>query len=243
MPPTILITRPETSALSFADQIRARLGCDVPIVLSPLIRIEHTGPLPDLSGVQTLIFTSRHGVEAFAALTDRRDFNCFAVGNATAEAIHRAGMHATTSLGGGIDLTRRILANKAHGRCLHLRGEYAAVNIEEILNNAGIETGQAIIYRQTECPLKAQALDVLQGEQPVILPLFSPRSAKIFFDQSAPKAPLLVAAISENVTQMVPGARAKMVKVASRPDSEAVLDTVAGLYMVAKRLEGGNPAQ
>ena len=89
MVPTILITRPDPSGAAFADQVRRRFGDTVQIVLSPVLKIERCGSLPDLSRFRTLIFTSRHGVEAFAALSDRRDLPAYAVGDATARSAPR----------------------------------------------------------------------------------------------------------------------------------------------------------
>ena len=55
MLPTILITRPEKDSLRFADLLRVRLGCGAQIVISPVIRIESAGDLPDLKAVNCLI--------------------------------------------------------------------------------------------------------------------------------------------------------------------------------------------
>ena len=238
MPPTILITRPERSAVEFADQLRARLGCGVPIVLSPLMRIEPVGQLPDLRCVKTLIFTSRHGVEAFANLTDRRDFGCYAVGDATAEAVRKIGMDARAGTGFGKDLARQIKNGQVETPCLHIRGQHAAVDIAKELNKAGIETDEAVLYRQIAQPLGPMAIRLLDGEDPVILPLFSPRSARLFFDQCKAGAPVMIAAISDNVARAVPERRAKTLQVAARPDANAMLDAVQDLYARAKPLEG-----
>ena len=40
MSPTILITRPGHGGADFADRLRAELGADLSIVLSPVMRIE-----------------------------------------------------------------------------------------------------------------------------------------------------------------------------------------------------------
>ena len=86
MSPTILITRPGHGGADFADRLRAELGADLSIVLSPVMRIEQCGALPDLTRYRTLIFTSRHGVEAYVAKRGRCDLPAFGVGGATAAA-------------------------------------------------------------------------------------------------------------------------------------------------------------
>ena len=243
MQPTILITRPEDSAISFASRVRARLGCGVRVVLSPLMQIEYQGSLPPLAGVRTLIFTSQHGVQAFAALTDQRDFDCYAVGNATADVARQLGLRIKSCQGDGQGLIAQVIADNAAVRCLHIRGEHAAVDIAKLLNQAGIETDTAILYRQIGLALEPQAAELLRGEKPVILPLFSPRSAKLFFQQFQPGAPLMVAAISEQVAQTVRETSVSALRVATRPDADAMLEAIDALCNEAKRLEGRNPAQ
>lgn len=243
MAPAILITRPDPSGAAFADHVRARIGCAPEIVLSPIMRIEHCGDLPDMSGYKTLIFTSRHGVEAYLAQDGPCDIPAYAVGNATAAAARRAGMDVISCDGDAGDLIARILADSPTAPCLHLRGEHIASNIAQALTLAGTETHEATIYRQIEGRLTAQALSLLQNGQPVIVPLFSPRSAQLFFEQTAAAGPILVAAISDNVRQAVPNGAAQRIETAEKPTAEAMLEVIVTLWNSAKRLEGGNPAK
>jgi uroporphyrinogen-III synthase len=243
MAPAILITRPDPSGAAFADQVRARLGCKPEIVLSPIMRIEHCGDLPEMSGYGTLIFTSRHGVEAYLARHGRRDIPAYAVGNATAAAARKAGIDVISCDGDAGDLIARILADSPPAPCLHLRGEHIAANIAQALTLAGTETHEAVIYRQTQGQLTARALSLLQGGTPVIVPLFSPRSAELFFEQAAGAAPMLVAAISDNVRDAVPRGAAQRIETAEKPTAQAMLEVIVTLWNSAKRLEGGNPAK
>lgn len=57
---------------------------------------------PDLAGISALAFTSRNGVEAFAALTRDRALPVFAVGDATAEAARVAGFADVRSAAGAL---------------------------------------------------------------------------------------------------------------------------------------------
>jgi uroporphyrinogen-III synthase len=149
----------------------------------------------------------------------------------------------TSCNGDAADLIARILADTAPTPCLHLRGAHIAANIAKALTLAGTETHEAVIYRQTEGHLTARAVSLLQNGQPVIVPLFSPRSAQLFFDQAVPTGPLLVAAISENVRQAVPDGCAASIETAEHPTAEAMLEVIVTLWNSAKRLESGNPAK
>ncbi|MDT8325924.1 MAG: uroporphyrinogen-III synthase, partial [Roseovarius sp.] len=74
-----------------------------------------------------------------------------------------------------------------------------------------------------------------------IVPLMSPRSARVFFEQAkACRAPVFVAAISRNAADAVPQGRAAAVEISQTPDGAGVLNVLCDLV---KRLEGRNPAQ
>ncbi|SEL53147.1 uroporphyrinogen-III synthase [Roseovarius azorensis] len=241
---TILITRPEPEASRFADQVRASLGDAVTILCAPVMRIAYRGVLPDLSGNEVLIFTSRHGVAGFCRLTDRRDLACYAVGDATAVAAQEAGLRAVSAGGDAGALLARIADDGCSGPFLHLRGAHVAADIVGALRRAGHVAQDAVVYDQIATDLNRVARDCLVGAGPVILPLMSPRSARLFFEQArAATAPLLVAAISRKVAEMVPEGVALAVQTAKTPDAEGILDVLHGLVERAKRLEGGKHAQ
>ena len=72
-------------------------------VVQPLLQIRPLAPdVPDLDAFAAVAFTSRNGVLAFAALTPRRTFRLFAVGDATAQAAREAGFSNVVSADGAI---------------------------------------------------------------------------------------------------------------------------------------------
>ncbi|SEQ86074.1 uroporphyrinogen-III synthase [Thalassovita taeanensis] len=229
---TILLTRPEEDAARFAEAVRARLGAGVRIILSPVMRIVQGGDVPD---AERLIFTSRHAVTAAGPGRGRR---CYAVGEATGRAAQAAGFDVISAGGDAEALIRRILADGEVGPLLHLRGEHALGEIAGRLTAAGCETHEAVVYRQVETPLSEQAKMALKGENPVIVPLFSPRSARLFGAGHLGHAPVLVAAMSEQVAGALAGVPLAGLEVARTPDAEAMLDAVERLMAAATRLEG-----
>lgn len=229
MQPTILITRPDSAGLRFADHLRAELGCAVPMILSPVTRIEQCGTLPDLAGIEHLIFTSRNGVEAYAAKSTRRDIPCYTVGDATAELARSFGLSATSGSGNANDLIAKILADGLSGPCLHVRGKHGVGEIAAQLTKAGVETREVVLYRQVTQPLNADAKALLMRETPVILPLFSPRSARLTLEQLEGSAPLTVIAISAAVADEVTGGNVKILKVAAKPNARCMVDAVITL--------------
>ncbi len=241
--PTILITRPEPAAQRFADQLRAELGCGVPVVLSPLMRIEPSGALPALEGIATLIFTSRNGVAAFARESPRRDIPCYTVGDATAALARAEGLRATPGGGDADRLVARMLADGVKGPCLHIRGEHGVGDIAARLTVAGVHTTEAMLYRQVAQPLTAAAVELLQREAPVIIPLFSPRTARLMFEGLEGNAPVFIAAISKAVAEAVAEMKYQGLVQSKTPDMAGMMEAIKAARVLANALEGDTPAQ
>lgn len=242
MATTILITRPEPAASGFAEKLRNRLSDDARIVISPLLRIEHLPfSLDNIAAGDTLILTS---AQAVSALTGRaKGQTCYCVGPATVAAAAKAGLSPIDAGGTAEHLVRRLLADRPSGNLLYLRGEHVASDLAKTLSNAGIETDETVVYRQIAQPLTAEAESLLQTTNPLIVPLFSPRSARLFLDAAPGRAPLHIAAISRNVAETIPRTRAQSISIAKTPTAEAMLDVIEDLASGPNRVESGNPAK
>ncbi len=104
----VWVTRAEPGAARTADRLAA-LGFEP--VVAPLLEIRPLAPAVDLDGVSALVFTSRNGVEAFAALSQERALPVFTVGDATAEAARALGFGAVRSADGAlVDLATLLIA-------------------------------------------------------------------------------------------------------------------------------------
>ncbi len=217
--PIILLTRPQAQAEAF----RRRLGSGAEVLISPVLEIT-----PLLLGVNPasyagLIFTSQNAVRAAASQAALAGMQAWAVGRHTAAAARAAGMRVTSANGTADDLVALITRARPAGRLLFLRGEHSRGQVAERLNSAGIETDSEVIYRQEERPLSARALTVLQGERPVIVPLFSPRSARLLSRQAAgARAPLHLLAMSPAVLAAWEGPLPASARTVELPEAEAM---------------------
>ncbi len=227
--PILLLTRPDTQSREFAEAFRVRFGADWPVVISPLmaIRFLDAGPVPtDADGI---VFTSQNAVSAFARLTDDRGMPAWCVGARTAQFARETGFDVTIGPGNAEGLADTII-EKGAGRLIYPRGVSVAVDMAALLARGGVGTLPMVVYDQLECPPTAEALNAMKGMQPILLPLFSPRSARIaaaaFPD---PTAPLLVAAISPAVADAATRLGAKRLKISTQPDGDAMLEALAGL--------------
>jgi uroporphyrinogen-III synthase len=161
--PVVLITRPEAAARRFAEEI-APLGLSS--VIAPLQRIvpvaHDAQALRDAAG---LVFTSENGV-AFAGPGKGRPAWC--VGPRTALRAREAGYDVREGPGDAAGLLP-LLDGLGPG-WLHPHGAHVA---------ARLPVPGIVVYDQQPLPLSAEAAALLRGAAPVILPLFSPRSARL----------------------------------------------------------------
>ena len=242
--PVVLLTRPAPQSQRFAQALQARLP-SVQVVVSPLMQTEWLHPPPPDRPFHALILTSETGAEAAghlrAAGTPLPE-TAFCVGPRTTDTARAAGFAAISADGDVHALAALIRAAHPQGPLLHIRGEDVAGNLAETLTNGGIETHSAILYTQRPCPLSPAALTLLQGDGPVLVPLFSPRSVQILAQALPPKAtaPLWIAAISPAAATEAQTLTPARLAVAPHPNGGNMLQTVLQMLSADANLESGH---
>lgn len=220
--PTLLLTRPEPQSRAFLEQCEGRAGRTLPSVISPVLRIEPTGVSLDLDRFDTVIFTSANAARCLAQNVDLSGRRTVTVGARTAEEARKLGAHATSL---GEDANSFVeAAGKIEGRVVLCRGVHARGDIAKRLAERGVLVEEAVIYDQIEQSLSPSAKSLLRGGAPVLVPLFSPRSAAILAKQAEAKAPLVVIAMSRNVAAEWRGPGRVLVAVS--PTSDSMCDMV-----------------
>ena len=121
---------------------------------------------------------------------------------------------------------------------LHLRGAHAVTDLAGRLTAEGLACDEAVVYAQRERPPTPEALAVLAGNVPVLVPLFSPRSARLAAQavraarRDGPGAPLHAVAISEAAARQwrtgCAGDDARVI-VAASPDARGMTEALGGL--------------
>ncbi|MDO5613369.1 MAG: uroporphyrinogen-III synthase [Paracoccus sp. (in: a-proteobacteria)] len=215
--PTILLSRPRADS----DRFAARLAGDpalapLPVLIAPLLRIE---PVPHdpalLAQADALLFTSAHAVPSAGAGRGRR---AWCVGGHTAAAARAAGFDVVEGPGDAAGLAPMIAPVVAD--LIHPRGRHIARD----LGARGV-----VVYDQVPQAPPPQALDLLAGQAPVILPLFSPRSARLAADMAAgARAPLWIAPISEAARAAWQGPAARC-ETAASPDAKGIHEAIRRL--------------
>ncbi|MDG2190730.1 MAG: uroporphyrinogen-III synthase, partial [Paracoccaceae bacterium] len=176
--PTLLLTRPQKDAQAFAQEVLSHQPA-AQILISPVLTITPIGTLPDLSAYAAVVFTSRHAVACFAHAHIPKEIICFAVGEATAEAAKKLGFLVINSAGAAQNLILLVQKTGAAGPLIHPHGQHARGQIATTLTKKGIPCAECVIYDQIETPLSIQARALLTQPQALLVPVFSPRSARL----------------------------------------------------------------
>ncbi len=174
--PILLLTRPEPQARRFAAVCTSRAGRKIDVEFAPIMAIRGTGLPVDLDRVAGLILSSENGACMIANLAGK---SVYCIGKRTAGAARNKGARIVVEVQDADALVAALIEAKPPGPLLHLHGTHTRGDIAERLNAGGIETFETVIYDQVALPLPAKAKALIEGERRVILPLFSPRSARL----------------------------------------------------------------
>lgn len=226
---SVLLTRPEAASTGFAKALAAQFPGRTRTVIAPLME-------PDYLAVQLtggnagVIFTSATAVEAAVRL-GLRTGPAFCVGKETATRASAAGFDTVSADGDAEALVAYLGALRPKPPLLHLCGAERRGDVAGRLSALGLPTDEIVVYRQRPLPLSQGALALLQDEGPLILPLFSPRSARLFAEALPPglRATLLLAALSPAVADACAGIACIHLAIAPQPDAAGMLQAVAKL--------------
>ncbi len=237
------MTRPLESAKHFVAQLPAEARDLIMPIYSPLIGIEPSVGGLDFGDARGLIFTSTNGVRIAAGLTDQRDTPCYCVGKATTQAALNAGWQAECAGENSDALIRTLHQMQPAAPLLHIRGRHTRGAVAARLTALGCTTTDLVIYDQPLLALSDKAQQALASDAPILVPLFSPRTARHFANIVTIRAPLFLAGLSDAVAEPVKALNYNQLCVAAQPDIKSMTRCIVALLNDAKRVEGAGPAQ
>ncbi|MEM8553266.1 MAG: uroporphyrinogen-III synthase [Pseudomonadota bacterium] len=224
----ILLTRPKAQADAFARRIEDVMGPGE-IVISPLLEIVPKGTPPDLDRFDAIVLTSANAVTTWS-IKANEGMVAYCVGDATARAAKAAGFAVKSASGDWRALAKVLSAERPFGRLLYLRGEHTVGDLKHTLSVCGLDVSEQIVYAQNARDLTPEAAKVLAKPHPVLIPVFSPRSAKLLGPHlNAAAAETHIAAISPAVRDALPVQTVSRLEVATHPTAESVLERLAAL--------------
>jgi uroporphyrinogen-III synthase len=223
----LLLTRPSAPSLRFAAAARERLGAGLAVTIAPLQRIVPVGALPPMAGIAGLILSSESGAEAYAALGGPAGLRAWCVGDRTTRAALAAGLMAEMAGADAEGLVARLATARPEGLLLHLHGRHTAGRIAERLLTLGLQVRGAVLYDQQALPLSPEGQAVLAAPGPLLVPVFSRRSADLLVPWlREARAALRLAAISPAVAEALDAPPGAVTEIAARPDGAAMMDAL-----------------
>lgn len=229
----VWITRTQPGAAQSAAAL-TKAGYDV--IIAPLLTVAAVST-PNACPVNdsVLAFTSSNGVRAFKALSDRRNWPVYAIGDATARAAKAAGFETVHNAGGDVrDLSAMIIEARPD-YVTHLSGVHAAGDLIGDLASRDIPGVRTIIYgTQAAADLPSSVLNYLEAGQSLAVTLWSPKATHIFMSLTPQLYwPLLhCISLSDNIDAVLnaAGGRFASRQIAVHPDAPsmtALLEAVA----------------
>ncbi len=179
----VWVTRTDSAQHGSLDALKA---AGFTPLSAPLLRLK-AASTPDKAppDMAALALTSPNGARAFAALTDRRDWQIFAVGEATANMAERLGFVDVSCAYGTVDDLAALIIKSKPDQIVHLSGVHIAGDLVDALTQAGIKAQRTIIYAthpvETLPQAAQQALSCLEADSsPQAVLLYSPKGALRF---------------------------------------------------------------
>lgn len=233
--PRLLLTRPRDSAQADAGALRA-LGWHGQIVIAPLQDITLRAVAPEvIRQARSLVATSQHAIAVLAQAGAARDVALWCVGPRTLAAAQAAGF---THLRGGTGadaeaLLAQLLAEGTEDPIVHVHGDHLAIDLAARLRAAGHDARGVAGYGQQALALSDAGRACLMAAGDVVVPLYSPRSARLFAAAHGllvqPQARLHLIALSPNVAACTADMGAASRLTLPRPDADAMLQAQISL--------------
>lgn len=225
----VLLTRPVAQSTRFADELRLAYQGQIEVTISPVLEIEFIDTALDLAGVAAAVFTSESGVRGFVRNTGRRDMTAYCVGARTAAAAQAEGFDAISADGDVGDLRRLLRSAKLEGPVFHARGEHVAGDLADAA--LGVEIRQQVVYQQRAKSLNEVAKKLLSGQNKVIVPFFSSRSAELFQAQltDVMAAPKYAICLSQSVADQLDPTRFVDIILCREPNSTSMIGALNAL--------------
>ncbi len=212
----ILITRPQAQSIAFKTQ----LGAQVDVVISPVIAVKPRDvQIPDFD---VALVTSSQAIKSLPQDFEPHGRRAICVGQATTRRTLDRGFQARFGGATVSDLMADFVAMPGV-RYLHVRGNHTTGDLVGVLAAKGTDVADCIVYDQIEQDLSPDAVAVLQRGTPVVLPLFSPRSAQLLIDQMTVTRNHHAVCISNSVANICRDAGFSRIRVADSPTSHDMM--------------------
>ena len=226
----VIVTRAEPGASETMTRLTAM---DVTPISSPMLSLARLDvDLPDLSGVQHLVFTSANGVRFFAEASTLRAAKAWCVGPSTAAAAREADFAAVyEGAGDAAALAADLLVALPEGTegVLHVANEAAAGDLVARLKEGGIPAGFLALYETIPADELVPEAEAALAAGPACVLIHSAKAAAAFAWAAGALDQAIIVAISEAAARPLQGREVAAVHIAEAPNETALLATLAAV--------------
>ncbi len=233
----LIVTRPDPDA---APLIAALENAGIATLHQPVFTIRfRQEELPDLSGCQAIIVTSRNGVRALTRVRAEAgafSLPVFAVGDSSAALAREAGFGTVYSADGDVHDLAVLIRHRLKpddGWLLHAAGSRVARDLGGVLADEGYRVHREVLYRaEAAGHLDNTCRTALAEGKADGAVFYSPRSAVTFASLvqaaglSAACARMTAFCLSQAVADAFAGLRWQRVITASRPRQDALMEKI-----------------
>ena len=231
----LLLTRPLGGNERFCLKIKHLLySCE--ILDNPIQKIDFLPSLSKVNKNSVLIFTSANGLRA-AKKQNLLNKKCFVVGANTKKIAVSFGYDVLGFSKDQENLLKLIKSKKPTESMVHIRGNHTVGNLCDALKRSQFSCLDIIGYNQEPLKIKKQNLQKIHSGRPVILPIFSSRSAELL-QSNLDLTGFNVIAISEAVAKIVTGVELGKLVISKKPDLSSMQEATLAILRRLIKFDG-----
>jgi uroporphyrinogen-III synthase len=231
----LLLTRPLGGNERFCLKIKHLLySCE--ILDNPIQRIDFLPSLSKVNKNSVLIFTSANGLRA-AKKHNLINKKCFVVGANTKKIAVSFGYDVLGFSKDQENLLKLIKSKKPTESMVHIRGKHTVGNLCDALKRNQFSCLDIIGYNQEPLKIKKQNLQKIHSGRPVILPIFSSRSAELL-QSNLDLTGFNVIAISEAVAKIITGVELGELVISKKPDLNSMQEATLAILRRLIKFDG-----
>ena len=231
----LLLTRPLGGNERFCLKIKHLLySCE--ILDNPIQKIDFLPSLGKVNKNSVLIFTSANGLRA-AKKHNLINKKCFVVGANTKKIAVSFGYDVLGFSKDQENLLKLIKSKKPTESMVHIRGKHTVGNLCDALKRSQLSCLDIIGYNQEPLKIKKQNLQKIHSGRPVILPIFSSRSAELL-QSNLDLTGFNVIAISEAVAKIITGVELGELVISKKPDLNSMQEATLAILRRLIKFDG-----
>ena len=231
----LLLTRPLGGNERFCLKIKHLLySCE--ILDNPIQKIDFLPSLGKVNKNSVLIFTSANGLRA-AKKHNLINKKCFVVGANTKKIAVSFGYDVLGFSKDQENLLKLIKSKKPTESLVHIRGKHTVGNLCDALKRNQFSCLDIIGYNQEPLKIKKQNLQKIHSGRPVILPIFSSRSAALL-QSNLDLTGFNVIAISEAVAKIITGVELGELVISKKPDLNSMQEATLAILRRLIKFDG-----